>query len=384
MKKYQVLPHISDEALTALSARSYEKNYTEVPNNCLTDETFRTLSKIFAAITNGGQLDIEGTTFLVKAFDGNFRSILPPAVYRQATYDDNPASEPQLEDYLVLRWGEEFISINVSPEGLAFANPDPKAKLELKLMTKPSGKYEETCLVVVLKNTKDKEIFSAEFPVRSADWNNKIDPDVADVLLESEDIAGFLDMIQPRTNPNRSQGSGDRLQGHFVKAAQMPEGEYEITSYREKLGGQYGPDYFIQAKILSPIPNVLINRPAEDCETWESGKEYSQDTTVLVGDKAYTSQVDGNTENPTESKENWTEADSDRWVTDRVTLEDWAIIKPNNALKKMFSAHPVISKESPARLTLHSHGVYNGWPTVKAQLDVASYEVDSDSINLNF
>jgi len=383
MQKYQVSAFISDEAQSALSARSYEKNYTEIPNSCLTGEVFRSLSKIFEAITGGSNLDIESTTFLVKASEGKFRSVLPPAVYREASYS-GPDSEPTLANSLVLRWGEEFIPLEVTQEGLTFSNADPKAKLDAKLVTRPTGKYEETCLVVTFKVPKDKEIFVAEFPVRSADWENKIDPDVAEVLLEGGDVAGFLDMIQPRTNPERKTSGGNRLEGHFVKVAQMPEGEYEVISYREKTGGKFGTDYFIQATVVSPIANVLINRPASDCEAYDASVEYAADATVVSGDEAFTSLVDGNVGNALTSKDHWVKVDFDRWVTDRVTIEDKVILKPNNALKKAFSAHPVITPESPARLTLHSHGEYNGYPTVKADLYVSAYEVDANSINLNF
>jgi hypothetical protein len=63
---------------------------------------------------------------------------------------------------------------------------------------------------------------------------------------------------------------------------------------------------------------------------------------------------------------------------------DWAIIKPNNALKKTLAAEPVIDRDNPATLRVLELGEYNGFPTAKCVLKCAAFAEDPESFALDF
>jgi hypothetical protein len=72
------------------------------------------------------------------------------------------------------------------------------------------------------------------------------------------------------------------------------------------------------------------------------------------------------------------------WVDVDTEVSDWAIVKPNNSLKKTLAAEPVITREQPATLRVIEHGVYNGFPTAKVALKCTAFAEDADSFSLDF
>ena len=344
MKKVIVTPFINAESHARLEAKSYDKNYTDIPNRVLPQDVFKALSAMYFELSGGNALSVEGFTFTARADNGILRGILAPSVYRAATYPEvaEGASasdvEPTIEDSLVIKWGQEVLPLNVSPEGVSFANSTAK-KIKYALKTESTGRFEDTCLVVTLTDSATKEIYTVMFPVRSADWDNRLDPDVAEVLLEEGNITGFLDFFQVLPNPNRKGGDGSgRLKGYFIKVAHLPLGEYVVTDYRTKLGGQYGPDYFLQVEVIEPF---VAPTGVKDQETGE-------------------------------------------WADQEVEISDHVVIKPNTALKKILAAQPVITPDAPARLTVLEHSEYNGHPTAKVRLEVSSFEEKEGTIALSF
>jgi hypothetical protein len=339
MKKIQVTPFINEESLARLEAKSYEKAYTEVPNRVLPADVTKALSSIYKELS-GTDFDIEGYTYVARANQGILKGLMAPSVFRAATYETEE-SEAILGDHLVIRWGNEAFPISLSKEGVSFPNSTAGKKLKIQFKTESTGgKYEDTCLVATLTNSTDKEIYTVVFPIRSVDIKEKLDPDVAEVFIEEGNFEGLLNYIQPLPNPNRkaSSGSGELLKGYFVKAASFPLGEYTVTQYRTKTGGKYGPDYFIQVRVPEPF---VAKTGVKDDETGE-----------------------------------WSEVE--------VEITDWAIMRPNTALKRILAAQPVITPDSPAKLTVYEHGEYNGHATAKIKLEVSSFEEKEGEIALNF
>jgi hypothetical protein len=72
------------------------------------------------------------------------------------------------------------------------------------------------------------------------------------------------------------------------------------------------------------------------------------------------------------------------WLDVETEISDWAIVKPNNALKKTLAAEPVIDRENPATLRVIEHGDYNGYPTAKVALKCQAFAEDPEAFALDF
>lgn len=332
MKKTVVSSVINEESSSRLQAKLYTKDYTEVPNRVLPEDVVRCLGAIFKELS-GQELESEGYTFIVRSSEGILRSIQAPALFRDADYSEEGEATPK--DNLVIRWGGAYYPVDLSENGFSFRHADPKSKLKYQLKIEKINKWEDTCLNVTLASS---EIFSMSFPVRSSDWENKLDPDVAEVLLEDGKISDLLDYIQLRPNSDKAYTPSERLRGYYVKVASFPLGNYEATNYKVKTGGKFGPDYLIQVKVPSPF---TVSTSVRNLDTG------------LYEDK-------------------------------EVEIKDWAIMKPNTALKRVFSALPQISEDFPANIEIYDHGEYNGKVVAKIKVSVTSFEEVEGSITLNF
>jgi len=198
------------------------------------------------------------------------------------------------------------------------------------------GKYTEPVLTV--SATADGTLYSFPIPIRSLDYEDKVSADLLDLLLDEnpEAIAEKLQIASDLSKRGENATSGDRLQGPFVKVAHLPIGEYAVTTYRVKEGGQYGTDYFLQVKVDEPFTAPIRT------------------------------QVDG------------------EWVSVETEVSDWAIVKPNNSLKKTLAAEPVIDKDNPATLRVIEHGDFNGFPTAKVVLKCTTFAEDPEAFALDF
>ena len=152
----------------------------------------------------------------------------------------------------------------------------------------------------------------------------------------SEAIAEKVQVASDLSKRGENSGSGERMQGPFVKVAHIPIGDYVVTTYRTKEGGNYGTDYFLQVKVDEPFTAPVR------------------------------AQVDGE----------WTDVETE--------VMDWVIVKPNGALKKILAAQPVIDRENPATLRVIEHGEYNGFPTAKVMLKCTAFAEDPESFDLDF
>ena len=267
---YKISPALDDRNRARLESKTYTRAYTDIPNRAL-PETYQTgLGAIFSALT-GEDFAGEGSTFTVRAdANGIFKRLYSPTVFSTE------------EQGLVIRWGDRDIPLQLSPGKITVAGAPKGTKFAFK--EEQIGKYTEPVLSVSV--TADGTLYTLPIPIRSADYEDKVSADLLDVLLDEnpEAIAEKVQVASDLSKRGESSGSGERMQGPFVKVAHLPIGEYTVTTYRAKEGGQYGTDYFLQVKVDEPFTAPVRT------------------------------QVDG------------------EWVDVETEVADWCIAKPNNAL----------------------------------------------------
>lgn len=317
---FKISPALDDRNRARLESKTYTRAYTDIPNRALPESYQKGLGAIFTALT-GEDFSGDGSTFTVRAdANGIFKRLYSPTVFSTE------------EKGLVIRWGDQDIPLNMSPGKITVAGAPKGTKFAFKEET--IGKYTEAVLTVSVSS--EGTLYSLPIPIRSADYEDKVSADLLDLLLD-ENPEAIAEKVQVASDlSKRGQSSGERMQGPFVKVAHLPIGEYTVTTYRVKEGGQYGTDYFLQVKI----------------------------------DEAFTApvrtQVDG------------------EWVDVETEVQDWAIVKPNNALKKTLAAEPVIDRENPGTLRVLEHGEYNGFPTAKVLLKCTAFAEDPEAFALDF
>jgi hypothetical protein len=317
---FKINPQLDDRNRARLESKSYARAYTNVPNRALPETYQKGLGAIYAALT-GQELPGEGSTFTVRAdANGMFKRLYSPTVFSTESKG------------LVIRWGEEDIPLELSPGKITVSGAPKGVKFAFK--EELLGKYTEAVLNVSVP--MEGTVYSLPIPIRSLDWEDKVSADLLDVLLD-ENPEAIAEKIAIATDlSKRNENSGDRMQGPFVKVANLPIGDYLVTTYRAKEGGQYGTDYFLQVKVDQPFVAPVRT------------------------------QVDG------------------EWLDVETEVSDWCICKPNNALKKTLAAEPVIDRENPATLRVLELGEYNGFPTAKCVLKCAAFAEDPESFALDF
>jgi hypothetical protein len=320
MKNCKIDVNLSERNRARLETKVYETAYTDVPNRVLPEELKAQMSVIHNALT-GSDLPEDSHTFTVRADGGTFKRLYSPTVF---STEGNAG--------VIIRWGENDIPVNFSEGKISVEGAAAKTKYAFK--TDLVGKYEEPVLSVSI--VKDGTLFTMPFPVRSADWENRVDADILDALLDSapQKIAESLAVAG---DPSKRGEGGPRLQGPIIKVSSLPLGEYQLTAYRQR-DTQYGPDYMIQTF-------------SEDAFT----------ATTRVKDEA-----------------------TGEWGDAEVEVQGFCIIKPNKQLKKLLAADPVIDEENPATLTVIEHGEWNGYPTAKVSLKCTAFVEAEDAFALDF
>lgn len=319
---FKISPALDDRNRARLESKIYSRAYTDIPNRALPESYQKGLGALFTALT-GEEFEGEDSTFTVRADpNGIFKRLYSPTVF---STEDNG---------LVIRWGARDIPLIVTPGKITVEGAPKGMKFAFK--EEAIGKYTEAVLSVSV--TSDGTLYSLPIPIRSADYEDKVSADLLDLLLDEnpEAIAEKLQVASDLSKRGESSGSGERMQGPFVKVAHLPLGDYTVTTYRAKEGGQYGTDYFLQVKIDEPFTAPVRT------------------------------QVDG------------------EWVDVDTEVQDWCIAKPNTALKKVLAAEPVIDRENPATLRVIEHGEYNNFPTAKCLLKCAAFAEDPEAFALDF
>jgi len=321
MKNVKIDVNLSERNRARLESRSYDSNYTDVPNRALPESLKAELGVIYEALT-GEALPEDSNTFTVRADGGTFKRLYSPTVF---STEGNAG--------VIVRWGDRDIPVTLEAGKISVEGADRKTKYAFKDDT--IGKYEEPVLSVSI--ARDGTLYTMPFPVRSADWENRMNGDILDALLEEspEKIAENLAVAGDPSK--RGEGGGPRLQGPIIKVAELPIGSYQLTAYRSR-ETQYGMDYLIQAVVEEPF--VATTRVKDDV--------------------------------------------TEEWGDAEVEVSGFAIIKPNTALKKLLAADPIISEESPATLSVLEHGEYNGFKTAKVSLKCTAFVQDDASFSLDF
>jgi len=320
MKNCKIDVNLSERNRARLETKTYDSNYTDVPNRALPPALKDELSVIYEALT-GEDLPEDSNTFTVRADGGTFKRLYSPTVM---STEGNAG--------VIIRWGDRDIDLTFASGKVKVDGAATKTKFAFKDDT--IGKYEEAVLSVSI--AKEGTLYTMPFPVRSADWENRVNGDILDALLE-ESPDKIAEQLAVAGDPSKRGESGPRLQGHIIKVAELPLGTYTLTAYRPR-ETQYGMDYMIQTVIEEPF--VATTRMKDEV--------------------------------------------TDEWGDAEVEVSGFAIVKPNNALKKLLAAEPIISEGDPAYLTVIEHGEYNGFKTVKVALKCTAFVEDSEAFTLDF
>lgn len=307
-----------------LAMKEYSREYTNVPNSVLPEFLRNDLSEVYSFLT-GSELPLNDYTFLIKAKDGRFSKVYSPAVYVS-----------KLDNSLVIKWGANFIPVVIADGALKLSN-GKKCKLTFK-QEKVNG-YDNPVLSLVFTNS-DKQTYSMAFPVRLVSLDDEITSDELEVFLENEEISSLMDAIQEQPSSDNSEsdsynGSGEKLLGDIIKVSDLPVGQYQITAIR-RYKNSYGIQHLLQTSV--------------------------EDVSALVSSQ----NDDGN------------------WSKEEKVSNGKVILKANNRLNKLLLSDPVVSKEKPAILRVLEVGEFNGYRTVKVDLECDEYTVDKDILDLNF
>jgi len=321
VKNVKINVALDERNRARLETKSYDRAYVDVPNRALPVALKEELGIIHEALT-GTELPDEGSTFTVRAdAAGTFKRLYSPTVFSTE------------EKGLIIRWGTDDISLAVTNGKIGAPTADKKAKFAFK--EEQIGKYGETVLSVSI--AKDGTLYTMPFPVKAADWEAGISPDVLDVLLD-ENPDAIAEQIAVAGDPTkRGEGSGPRLQGHIIKVSELPIGSYTVTGYKSR-ETSYGVDYMIQTVVEEPFV-----------------------ATTRVKDEA-----------------------TEEWGDAEVEVSGFAIVKPNTQLKKLLAAEPIIDEVNPATLAVLDHGEWNGYKTAKVSLKCTAFKQDDGSFDIDF
>ena len=321
MKNCKIDVNLTERNRARLETKTYESAYTDVPNRALPEVLKTEMGVIYEALT-GESLPDDSHTFTVRADSGTFKRLYSPTVF-----------STEGNEGVILRWGDRDIPLTFDSGKIKVDTATAKTKFAFK--DELIGKYEEPVLSVSIASSGT--LYTMPFPVRSADWENRVNGDILDALLE-ESPDKIAENLAVAGDPSKRGEGGPRLQGYIIKVAELPLGTYSITQVRAREHEQYGMQYMLQAVVEEPFV-----------------------ATTRVKD---------------EITEEWGDAE--------VEVSGFAIVKPNTALKKLLAAEPIISEESPATLMVLDHGEWNGYKTAKVALRCSAFSEDAEAFNLDF
>lgn len=216
-------PTMSNPSLAALAARMYEKDWTNVPNNCLPTELVDELKVVYKALT-GNDFPIDnGNTLRVKASNGELDRLYSPVFQR------NEAQSTGIE----IRWGQDEIAVELDDDKFSIPSATDVTLKPGKFNF--SGRGDDKCVFIQTRHNGD----TYRFPVvvRDADWqNDRVDIDEFIVLFE-DDPSELLPRISARsTGAGTGSGKGSSPERVFGQNM-LPIGEYVITRALSRKNG---------------------------------------------------------------------------------------------------------------------------------------------------
>lgn len=319
---FKILPQLDEKNRARLESKTYTSAYTNIPNRVLPENYSKGLSAVFKALT-GEDFDLEAHTFTVRAdANGVFQRLYSPTLFSN---EDGTG--------LLIRWGDTDIPVVTSPGKIGVASALKGTKFSFK--DEQIGKYTEPVLSVSVPS--EGTIYTLPIPIRKREIKEEMSADILDLMLD-ENHQSICEKVYIAPDPSKrsENASYEKMVGPYIKVSSLPKGDYKVTTYRKKDGGQYGTDYYMQIQVSEPFSAPVRT------------------------------QVDGV----------WTSVDTE--------ITDWAIVRPNTSLKKTLSADPLISSESPATLSILEHFEFNGNPAVEAKLKCSNFVKDVDSFDLDF
>jgi hypothetical protein len=311
-------PELDEKNMARLESRNYERGYTPIPNSAL-PKTYREGLTVILSALAGEELDPEGSTYAVSAKNGIMHRLYAPAIFR---FDD-----PEVEDGtvpgLAIVWGDMKIPLFI--ENGDIYTEASQGNPNVKFSVREFGQWKNAALAVTV--TDGSNAYSYPFVVRQADLDNQLSVEEFEMMVENSSTVDIAEIAQPAP----SGEGGGLFVGPFVKVAQLPIGSYTITGYRSRETPKYGTDYFLQAKVDEPFVAPVSVKEGEE------------------------------------------------WVTREVEVQDWCIVRPNSAMKKILAGSPVIDEETPAELIVIEHyTTKNGHPAAKVSLQCQFDESDPD------
>jgi hypothetical protein len=317
---FKIPPQLDEKNRSRLEAKSYTRAYTDIPNRALPESYRKGLGAIFTALT-GEEFDPEASTFTVKADPaGTFQRLLSPTVFSTESGG------------LVIRWGERDIPLLVAPGKITVEAAAKGTKFAFK--DEQLGKYTEPVLSV--SASSEGTLYTLPVTIRRKDLKDEISADLLDLLLDEKPETIASKVYAAPDLSKRGESTGERMVGPFLKVSNLPLGDYKVTTYRAKEGGLYGTEYYLQVQVSEPFVAPVRT------------------------------QIDG------------------EWVDQETEISDWAIVRPNTAMKKILAAEPVITPDSPATLKVLEHYTYNNNPAVKVAFKCPNFAESPDAFALDF
>jgi hypothetical protein len=314
-------PDLDERNMARLESRNYERGYTQIPNAAL-PKTYRDGLAVIFRYLAGEEMDPEGSTYAVKAENGIFKRLYSPAIFSTPeTEDGTPAG-------LVIVWGDTKIDLFVE-QGEIYTVAS-KEQSNVKFSVREYGEWKNPALTVSV--TDNGTAYSYPFVVRPADINDKLSVEELEMLVENSSTYEIASTVQQAP----SGEGGGLFVGPFVKVSHLPLGSYQITGYRKRETRDYGTDYFLQAKVEESFVAPVRMRDGEE------------------------------------------------WVDREVEVQDWCIVRPNSAMKKILAGDPTIDDSTPAELVVLEHyTTKTGHPAAKVSM-ICQFPVEEGELSLAF
>ena len=211
--------------LAPLAGRTYDSQYTALPNANLPRAMRQNLDKVFMAMT-GEDLPLEENTFLIKAEDGIYNRLFGPVIKAGAE-----GVEGTSVGSLYVQWGPRYIPVSLSKEGMTVTVNGQPITLEAEFVSYNfSGRGGDVSLMVSVDEEDESGQILLPIAIRFSDYKNVPDVKVLNGMLKKkpEDLVSMVQEAKPK-----GSGSGrSNADGEFDFKELEVDVPYEVISYR--------------------------------------------------------------------------------------------------------------------------------------------------------
>lgn len=203
---------LSGKNAARLAARSYEKLYTNIPNEMLPPDLKESLAIIYNVVCNE-DLPLSDYTFTVRAdAQGYFKRIYSPSLL-------------QKEGEVVIQWGNAFIPVEFNSDEVVLPLANGKFKASFK--KEKIDKFDQVCLTISF--SKDGVVYIMPIPVRQKDFKNSLEVEAYEMLL-SDQPESIIDTLAEYHEP--TGGEYKKFEGPVIKTGYLPQREFTILDVR--------------------------------------------------------------------------------------------------------------------------------------------------------